>query len=162
MTGMQVGDQDRYAARIKTIEEHIRLENLHDLDALMGTFGAAARYEVEPFGDRHLGRDAVRAFYDGIFQVLPDLHIEVKNRYCSEEALILEVAIRGTHSAEWMGIAATGKRLEFSLCAIYTFDGDDKLAGERIYFDRAMILEQMGVPSVGGTAFYESADKAID
>jgi steroid delta-isomerase-like uncharacterized protein len=161
MTGMQVGDQDRYAARIKTVEEHIHLENLHDLEALMGTFGAAARYEVEPVGARHLGRDAVRAFYDGIFQVLPDLHIAVKNRYCSEEALILEVAIRGTHSAEWMGVAATGKRLEFPLCAISTFDGDDKLTGERIYFDRAMILEQMGVPSVGGTAFDESADKAL-
>jgi len=28
---------------------------------------------------------------------------------------------------------ATGRRLEFPLCGVYTFDEDGKLAGERIY-----------------------------
>ena len=85
-------------------------------------------------------------------QVLPDLRIDVRHRHCSEDAVVLEVTINGTHSAEWMGIPATGKRLAFPLCAVYTFDETERLAGERIYFDRATIFEQMGVPLVGGPA----------
>lgn len=148
----QAVDQGRMAARIRTVEEHIRCENLHDLDALMGTFSEAACYDVEPFGDHFVGRDAVRAFYAGILQIMPDLHIDVRHRYFASDALILEVTIRGSHSAEWMGVPATGKRLEFPLCAVYTFDAEDKLAGERIYFDRATILEQMGAYPVAASA----------
>jgi hypothetical protein len=28
---------------------------------------------------------------------------------------------------------------------VYTFDSDDRLAGERIYYDRATVLRQLGV-----------------
>jgi steroid delta-isomerase-like uncharacterized protein len=146
---MSTTSPDRVTARLRTVEEHIRLENLRDLDALMGTFGEAARYDVEPLGERYIGRDRVRAFYHGIFRILPDLRIDVRHCYCSDEAVILEVTINGTHSAEWMGFPATGKRLAFPLCAVYTFDDSDRLAGERIYFDRATILKQMGLPLIG-------------
>ncbi len=40
---------------------------------------------------------------------------------------------------------ATGRKLEIPLCGVYTFDAHDRLAGERIYYDRAMILRQLGV-----------------
>ena len=66
--------------------------------------------------------------------------------------VILEVVIRGTHSGAWRGLPATGRRLEFPLCGVYTFDADDRLAGERIYYDRATVLRQLGVfhePSSG-------------
>jgi hypothetical protein len=31
------------------------------------------------------------------------------------------------------------------LCGVYTFDDEDRLAGERIYYDRATVLRQLGV-----------------
>lgn len=31
------------------------------------------------------------------------------------------------------------------LCGVYTFDSDDRLAGEKIYYDRATVLRQLGV-----------------
>jgi hypothetical protein len=37
---------ERIAARLKIVEEHVRLENRHDLDGIMGTFGGAAQYEL--------------------------------------------------------------------------------------------------------------------
>jgi hypothetical protein len=36
-------------------------------------------------------------------------------------------------------------QIEFPLCGIYTFDNDDRLAGEKIYYDRATLLRQLGV-----------------
>lgn len=44
---------------------------------------------------------------------------------------------------------AAGDRPPFSfpLCAFFTFDEDDRLSGEHIYYDRATVLQQMGVLS---------------
>jgi hypothetical protein len=57
----------------------------------------------------------------------------------------MEVMIRGTHLGAWRGLPATGRRVEFPLCGVYTFDSDDRLAGERIYYDRGTVLRQLGV-----------------
>jgi hypothetical protein len=57
----------------------------------------------------------------------------------------VEVTIRGTHLGKWKGLPATGQRVELPLCGIYTFDGDNRLAGERIYYDRGTVLRQLGV-----------------
>ena len=57
----------------------------------------------------------------------------------------MEVIIRGTHLGAWKGLPATGRRVEVPLCGIYTFDAEDRLAGERIYYDRATVLRQLGV-----------------
>ena len=40
-------------ARIARVEEHIRLENEHDLDGVMATYAESPRYEDEPYGERH-------------------------------------------------------------------------------------------------------------
>jgi hypothetical protein len=44
-------------------------------------------------------------------------------------------------------LPATGRRFDFPLCAVYTFDEQDRLAGERIYYDRITVLRQLGVVS---------------
>ncbi len=53
--------------------------------------------------------------------------------------------IRGTHGGTWRDLPPTGRRIEFPLCGVYTFDEGGKLAGERIYYDRATVLRQCGV-----------------
>lgn len=132
-------------ARIAIVEEHIRCENRHDLDAVLATFGSNAQYHDEPWNDHRLGLDGVRSYYTELINALPDLAIEVKNRHVSSESVIVEVIIRGTHLGAWRGLPATGRKIEFPLCGIYTFDDEDKLAGERIYYDRGVVLRQLGL-----------------
>ena len=136
---------DRIVARIKRVDEHVSFENRHDLEGIMGTFGATARYDDEPWEAHYAGRDEVRAFYDGLLHALPDLQIDVQHRHASDIAVILEVVIRGRHRGGWRGLPATGRQVEFPLCSIFTFDNEDRLAGERIYYDRATLLRQLGV-----------------
>jgi hypothetical protein len=78
-------------------------------------------------------------------KALPDLEIEVQSRHVTEDAILLEVMIRGTHLGGWRGLPATARRIEFPLWAVYTFDTDDRLAGEKIYYDRGTVLRQLGV-----------------
>ncbi len=138
-------DAARMAARLWLVEEHVGFENHHDLDGIMGTFGAGARYDDEPFGAHYSGRDEVRGFYQGLLQALPGLRIEVRHTHAGATAVVLEVVIRGRHLGPWRGLPATGAQVELPLCGIYTFDDDDRLAGERIYYDRATLLRQLGV-----------------
>ena len=132
-------------ARLKIVEEHIALENEHDLDGIMRTFGDAARYDDEPWDAHYVGRQEVRAFYAQLLHAMPDLHIDVRQRHVAEAAVIVEVIVRGQHLGAWRGLPATGRRIDVPLCGIYTFDEENRLAGERIYYDRATALRQLGV-----------------
>jgi steroid delta-isomerase-like uncharacterized protein len=132
-------------ARIAVVEEHVRCENRHDLEAVIATFGTKARYDDEPWEDHRIGRDGVRSYYTELMRALPDLSIEVRHRHVATDSMVLEVTIRGTHLGPWRRLPATGRSLEFPLCAVYTFDSDDRLAGERIYYDRGVVLGQLGL-----------------
>jgi len=138
-------DAERIAARVAAVEEHIRCENLHDLEGLMATFGGEACYDDEPWEDRRTGVDGVRSYYAELLDALPDLKIDTKRLHAAADGVIVEVVIRGTHRGPWRGLPATGRRVEFPLCGIFTFDADDRLAGERIYYDRAAVLGQLGL-----------------
>jgi steroid delta-isomerase-like uncharacterized protein len=137
------------AARIALVEQHIRLENAHDLPGVLATFGDSARYDDEPWNEHYTGRDGVQQFYQQLMNALPDLQIDVQRRHVTPEAILVEVIIRGTHLGAWRGLPATGRRVEFPLCGIYTFDpspeGPTRLAGEKIYYDRATVLRQLAV-----------------
>jgi len=137
--------KERLAARLGLVEEHVSLENRHDLEGVMGTFGANAHYDDEPWDLHYAGRDEVRAFYEGLLRALPDLQIDVRHTYASDAAIVLEVIIRGRHLGLWRGLPATGAQVEFPLCGIYTFDDEDRLAGEKIYYDRVTVLRQLGI-----------------
>src|SRR5262245_40335703 len=127
------------------VENHIGCENRHDLDAVMSTFGDGAHYDDEPWGDHRLGLDGVRSYYTELMSALPDLTIDVQHCHVSPDSIIVEVVIRGTHLGPWRGLPATGKKIEFPLCGVYTFDENDRLAGERIYYDRGVVLGQLGL-----------------
>jgi steroid delta-isomerase-like uncharacterized protein len=137
--------KDRASARIALVEQHIRCENDHDLDGVLRTFGDAARYDDEAWGDHYEGRNGVRAFYEQLMKAMPDLEIDVQHRHVTDDAILVEVVIRGTHLGGWRGLPPTGRRVEFPLCGVYTFDSNDALAGEKIYYDRGTVLNQLGV-----------------
>lgn len=138
-------ESGRLQARMAIVEEHVRSENRHDLGAVMATFGRDARYDDEPWNDHRVGRNGVEAYYAELLRAVPDLSIEVHERHVASESVVLEVTIRGTHCGPWRGLPPTGRRVELPLCGVYTFDGEDRLAGERIYYDRGAVLRQLGL-----------------
>ena|SRR5690242_11049055 len=142
---MTVAPGDRLRAQLALVKEHVRRENAHDLPGIMATFGHRAWYDDEPWGEHHGGRDAVRRYYESLFTSLPDLRIDITRCLAAEDGVALEVRISGTHLGSWRGLPATGRRVAFPLCGLYTFDEEGKLAGERIYYDRGSVLHQVGL-----------------
>lgn len=137
--------KDKMLTRIALVEQHIRLENEHDLDGVLTTFGEVPRYDDEAWREHYEGRNGVRLFYEQLMKALPDLEIEVQRQHVTNDAILVEVLIRGTQLGSWRGLPATGRRVEVPLCGVYTFDAEDRLAGEKIYYDRATVLGQLGV-----------------
>lgn len=135
----------RRSARLALVLQHVRLENEHHLEGVLSTFGENAHYQDEAWGDSYPGRDGVRSYYEQLLTALPDLEIKVRQQHVTDDNVLLEVLISGTHRGSWRGLPATARRVEVPLCAVYTFDDADRLAGERIYYDRASVLRQLGV-----------------
>lgn len=133
------------AARVRLVQEHVRCENEHDLAGIMATFGDQADYYDAPWAERHAGRDAVERYYGDLLRALPDLRIETREQIVTDAAVVLEVVISGTQTGSWRGLPATGRRVQFPLCAIYRFTPTGKLASEKIYYDRAGVLHQVGL-----------------
>jgi predicted ester cyclase len=73
---------------------------------------------------------SVRAFYADLFTGFPDLHLEITWRYVSDEAIIVEATLSGTHKNLFNGIPATGRRVQFPLCTIFPFDENDRITAE--------------------------------
>ncbi len=142
---MTYPDNDRLAARLAIVREHVRLENLHDLESILKTFGDAVAYEDQAWRNEYPGADGIRSYYEQLLEASSDLRIDIEQEHVSSAAVILEVVVRGTHTGEWHGLPSTGRHFEFPLCAVYTFDANDRLAGERVYYDRATVLNQLGV-----------------
>ena len=42
-------------------------------------------------------------------KALPDLEIQVQGRHVTEDAILVEVVIRGTQLGSWRGLPATGR-----------------------------------------------------
>ncbi len=47
---MSLTEAERARARKAIVEDHIRCESLHDVEATMATFGMEASYDDEPVG----------------------------------------------------------------------------------------------------------------
>jgi predicted ester cyclase len=103
---------------MKTLQYTIRCQRVQ----------ADSRYDDEPWDDHYEGLDGVRRFYQRLLQALPDLEINVRHRHVTDEAILVEVIIRGTHLGRWRGLLATSRRIGFPLCGVYTFEADDRLA----------------------------------
>ncbi len=136
-----------HEARLRLVEEHCLAENNHDLKAIMETFGTNPSFGLNDLNVS--GREMVQGLYAG-FGFSEDgsfsrLRVEITKRYVSDETIVVEMMLSGKHTGDWNGLAPTGQEFRVPACAIFTFDGEGKLAGEKVYADLSLVLRQFGV-----------------
>ena len=134
---------DLRARREAVVREHMESENRHDFDATIGTF-ARPRYEIVPTGDVYDGEEAVRGYFAASRGAFPDQRNEVKSIRHADDAVITEFDLLGTHLGPLRGIPPTGKTFRCPMTAFFVFE-DDRIVCERVYFDSATILRQLGL-----------------
>lgn len=132
--------------RLAVVREHMEAENRLDFDAAIGTF-AHPRYELVATGQVFDGPDEVREYYASSRAAFPDQRNEVHSlRVAGDDAVVTEFDLLGTHEGEFLGFAPTGKEFRCRMAAVFEFeDGTDRIVCERVYFDAATILRQLGL-----------------
>jgi len=103
-------------------------------------------YDIPSFGDAGQvnGPEAVRELWQGLIAEFPNLHIEPGRHLHADDAVFVEVVFSGTQQGEWAGIPATGRRASVRIACLYEFE-EDRLVRERVWFDFATIMGQLGV-----------------
>ena len=132
-------------AREKLVIEHMESENRHEFDVTMATFGHP-RYEIVPTGDVYDGEDEVARYFAESRAAFPDQRNELVKLHHADDAVIVEFDLKGTHEGPLRGIPPTGKAFRCRMCALFFFaPGTDRIVCERVYFDTATILSQLGL-----------------
>ncbi len=121
-----------------------------DVEATLATMVEDAYVNHMPTSTGGRGKTALRAFYcDDFIPSWPDdLKTENVSRVVGAGKIADELRLSFTHSRpmNWFlpGVAPTFKPIVLELVVIIHFRGD-KLASERIYWDHAGILRQVGL-----------------
>ncbi len=136
-------DQELRDRREALVREHMQSENDHDYELTLGTF-EHPRYEIVPTGDVFDGEQEVRDYFEASRTAFPDQRNELISLHHADDAVIVEFDLKGTHQGPLRGIPPTGKEFTCRTVAFFQFE-DERLVCERVYFDAATILSQLGL-----------------
>jgi steroid delta-isomerase-like uncharacterized protein len=125
------------------VREHMESENRHEFDVTLETFHHP-RYELIGTGDVFDGEAEVAAYFEETRTAFPDQRNELIALHHADDAVIAEFTLRGTHEGGFRGLPPTGRSFECRMAALFVFE-DERLICERVYFDSATILRQLGV-----------------
>jgi carboxymethylenebutenolidase len=140
-----------------------------DLDATMATMVAEPYVTHVPTLAGGVGGASVRAFYrDHFIGHWPDdVRITHVARTVGAACVVEEMVMHFTHDSVMdtflPGVAPTGRTVALPVVAVVGFEGD-AVASERIYWDQASLLVQIGLldPSLLPVCGAEQAAKVLD
>jgi carboxymethylenebutenolidase len=162
-----------HAEMIALWDEHISHEfSTRDVSSTIATMVEDAYVNHVPVMTGGYGHAALRRFYaeDFISQMPADTSIQLVARTLGEDQLVDEIIFSFTHTEDmpWMlpGIAPTHRHVDIALVVVVGFR-EGKLAHERIYWDQASVLKQIGLltdpslPVFGAEAAHKLLDPAL-
>jgi predicted ester cyclase len=136
---MPIDETERHR-RHALLHAHYAAENDHDLEAIMATFSAdgVMIYNRQHFPDDEMIRGAHT--YLGMSAApgaISGLRAHIDAEHFTDEEVVVEGRLTGTHTREFLGFPPTDRDVELSFVAFYRFDASDKLASERVVMNLA-------------------------
>ncbi len=131
------------AANIAALERMAECVNTGDLDALDEVVDAEA-IDHDPAPDQGRGPQGFKDFFGTLRAAFPDLELAPVTVVADDDHVAMAYTITGTHEGEFMGIAATGKRISARGCEIVKFR-DAKVIERWGSSDEMGIMTQLGM-----------------
>ena len=125
------------------VHRYVEYVQAHDAEALARCFATDATVESPSIGT-HQGRRAIAEGYRGWFASFPDLHWNLEGIVADASEVSLAFRASGTHQDEFLGLPATGKRVEFRGVYLQTVR-DDHIVRERRVYDFTGFLIKLGI-----------------
>jgi carboxymethylenebutenolidase len=158
------------AEMIALWDEHISYEfSTRDVDSTIATMVEDAYVNHVPVMTGGYGHAALHRFYkeDFISPMPADTSIQLVSRTLGQDQLVDELIFSFTHTEEmpWMlpGVPPTHRHVDIPLVVVVGFR-EGKLAHERIYWDQASVLKQIGLLTDASLPVFgaETAQKLLD
>ena len=129
--------------RLEIITEHMDTEVTQEFDRTLATFNGHPRYEIMPTGQVFDGDEEVMGYYHMTRTAFPDQRHDNVRHHVTDDTVIVEFDLLGTNLGEFYGLPPTGKAFRVPIIAVFFFDGD-RIVNERVYFDSASLVTQIG------------------
>jgi len=140
--------------QLQVLERHVAAENAHDLAATLATLTADCEFVDGGLGLRWRGHDGAAAHYRMWWDAF-DVQVAGEHLHLADGSAVAETTWTGTHVGTFAGVAATHRRVEFTVAVVVEFR-DGLMASERFYWDTASLARQLGL-----TAFDVVDDAAV-
>lgn len=95
-----------------------------------------------PLGEPQ-GIDALKEYEAPIHEAFPDFDVTVEDLVAEDDRVAMRLTIRGTHEGEMMGIAPTGRAVEFQNTIFHRMT-DGMIAERWVQPDVLGLLQQLG------------------
>ncbi len=134
-----------------TMRRAYELINAGDIDGF-GELAADDFVEHEEMPGLEPTKEGVITLFKGYKAAFPDLHMAVEDVIAEGDRAVARVTTTGTQTGEWMGMPASGKRIEVRLIDIMKFDDDGRICEHWGVMDMLSMLQQLGVvPELAAT-----------
>ena len=129
--------------REERLLEHFASETDQQFERTLATFNGHPHYEIMATGQVFDGDDEVMGYYRTTRTAFPDQRHDNVRFHAADDVTVAEFDLLGTNLGEFYGLPPTGRAFRVPVIAVFFFDGD-RIVNERIYFDAASLVNQIG------------------
>jgi steroid delta-isomerase-like uncharacterized protein len=126
-----------------TIRRVYDLINAGDIDGF-GTHLADDFVDHEELPGHEPNKEGAIAFFRMFVAAFPDLRMTVEDVITSGDKAVARVRAAGTHQGPFMGMSASGRRIDVSLIDIMSFGSDGRVREHWGVLDQLTMMQQLG------------------
>lgn len=115
-----------------------------DFDAVVQMLSEDVTYRDPAQNETFSGREGFRKFMQGWVTAFSAAEPAEPTYLDAGDTVIAEFTARGVNDGPFGPLPATGKRIEVPMCEIMTFNEDGQIVSGRIYYDKLLMLTQLG------------------
>ncbi len=129
--------------REEVVLEHFASETAQEFERTLATFNGHPHYEIMATGQVFDGHDEVMGYYRTTRTAFPDQRHDNVRFHVAEHSTVAEFDLLGTNLGAFYGLPPTGRSFRVPVIAVFFFEGD-RIVNERVYFDAASLVNQIG------------------
>ncbi|SER10641.1 hypothetical protein SAMN05421824_3034 [Hyunsoonleella jejuensis] len=89
--------------------------------------------------------DEYEGFMKTFITAFPDFTVYADNVDIAKDKIYINWTVTGTHNGDFMGNAATGKKVKTKGFSVWTLNNSGKFVSEDAYFDNLALFSQLGI-----------------
>jgi 2-deoxy-D-gluconate 3-dehydrogenase len=126
------------------VQEHLRAEDRHDVDAVLATFTDDCIYRIPAYDLDLCGKEEIGRFYSAMFESFPDFVNVDEKFHVAPNAVFVEILTERTHNGPWRDLPPTGTTFRTTSLAQFPVAADGLLGGEIVHVNPADALYKIG------------------